>query len=84
MHSIRQRSPAATQRHIDRHGKTDADEEILLGGIDDARDDANHRAVASQQRAAGIAGIHRRVDLNEAVQFNRAADRAGRIDRNQK
>ena len=65
---IRRRAGRAA-RHGDRHGKADADKEILLGRIDQPGDDADHLAVAIQQRAARIAGIHGGVDLNQVLQL---------------
>jgi len=49
--------------------KADADEHALLGRIEEARDDADHLAFGGDERAAGVAGIHRRVELDELARM---------------
>ena len=39
-----------------------------LGRVDDAADDADDAAVEVDQRAAGVAGVHRRVELDHVLQ----------------
>ncbi len=50
------------------HGQADADERSLVGGIGQARDDADHLPVAVKQRAAGVAGVHGCVELDQPRQ----------------
>ena len=50
---------------LDRHREADADEHALLGRVEDAGDDADHLAVGGDQRAAGVAGIGRGVELDQ-------------------
>src|SRR5258708_17114584 len=61
---------------LDWDGEADADEHALLGGIEQARDDADHFALQGHERPARIARIHRRVELDEigenALAFFRA------------
>src|SRR6185295_466241 len=47
-------------RVLDRHREADADEHPLLGGIEQAGDDADHLAFQRDQRPAGVARVHRR------------------------
>src|SRR5947207_1470078 len=57
-----------THRHrriFDRHREADADEHALRGRIEDTGDDADHLARSVQERAAGIAGVHRGVELDQ-------------------
>ena len=56
------RSGGSERRHartgggvLDRHGKTDADEGACPRGVEDGGDDAHHRAVVGDQRAARVA-----------------------------
>ena len=56
---------------VDGHGEADADEDILLGRVDERGDDADDLAVAVEQRPAGVARVDRRVDLDQAVQDQR-------------
>ena len=51
---------------IDRDREADADEDVLIGRIDEGGDDPDHVALAVWQRPAGVARIDRRVDLDEA------------------
>ena len=46
---------------------------MLAGGIEDGGDDADHFPVAVDQRAAGIAGIGRGVELDQVGQMARLA-----------
>src|SRR3954447_19835919 len=64
--SVRGEAAGATG-DVDRHGEPDADEHVLLGGVDQRGDDADDRAVVVQQRAAGVAGVHGGVHLDEAL-----------------
>ena len=80
----RRRRTGCAARHIDRHGKADADKEILVGRVDDARDDADHLAVAVEQRAARIAGVDRGVDLDQALQLLFRCWGLGRSGRNRR
>src|SRR5512139_1947357 len=61
---------------LDRHREADADEHALLGRVEDARDDADHLAVHRDERAAGVAGIRRGIELDQvgqdALPFGRA------------
>src|SRR3954466_9343751 len=59
------RKPDRAGRVLDRHGEADADEDALLGRVEQARDDADHLAVERDERPARIARIHRRVELDE-------------------
>src|SRR3954452_19041585 len=52
---------------VDRNGEADADEHVLLGRVDERGDDADDRAVVVQQRAARVAGVDGRVDLDQAL-----------------
>ena len=52
---------------VDGHGEADADEHVLLGGVDERGDDADDPAVAVQQRPARVAGVHGGVDLDQAA-----------------
>ena len=54
--------------HVDRHGEADPDEDVLRGRVDQRGDDADDLAVPVEQRAARVARVDRRVDLDEAVQ----------------
>ena len=51
---------------IDGHGQADADEHVLVGGVDEGDDDADDPAGPIQERAAGVARVDGRVDLDEA------------------
>src|SRR4051812_16068631 len=53
---------------LDGHGEADADEYALLGRVEEPRDDANDFAVERHQRAAGVAGIHRGIELDQIGQ----------------
>ncbi len=59
--------PTARGGVLDRHRKADADEHALLGRVEDAGDDADHLAVAVDQRPARIARIGRRVELDQVL-----------------
>src|SRR5215207_373012 len=50
---------------VDGHGQADADEHVLLGGVDEGGDDADHPAIAVEQGSARVAGVHGGVDLDE-------------------
>src|SRR5689334_9631324 len=60
---------ADTAGDIDRHGQADADEHVLLGRVDECGDDADDRAGAVEQRAAGVAGVHGGVHLDQPRQL---------------
>src|SRR5436190_20623743 len=62
------RYPDRHRRILDRHREADADEDALLGGIHDAGDDADHFARGVQQRAAGIAGVRRGIELDKVAE----------------
>ena len=49
----------------DGDGEADADEEALLAGVGEGGDDADDLAGPVEQRAAGVAGVHRGVELDE-------------------
>lgn len=66
---IRRRSHRANG-HINGHGKTNANEDILFGGIHQCSHNANHMPLAIQQGAARIAGIYGGVNLNQIVQLS--------------
>ena len=53
---------------VDGHGQADADEDVLLGRVDERGDDADDPAVAVEQRPARVARVDRRVDLDEVVE----------------
>ncbi|EWS63431.1 hypothetical protein Y695_03338 [Hydrogenophaga sp. T4] len=52
---------------FNRHGKADTDKGAVVGGVEDAGDDADHLAVHGDQRPAGIARVRRRVELDQVV-----------------
>src|SRR6478736_4406114 len=54
--------------HVDGHGQADPDEDVLAGRVDEGGDDADHAAGAVEQGTAGVAGIDRRVDLDEVME----------------
>src|SRR6478752_4146455 len=54
--------------HVDGHGQADPDEDVLAGRVDEGGDDADHAARAVEQGTAGVAGIDRRVDLDEVME----------------
>src|SRR6476620_1229729 len=59
----------------DRNGKAEADEELLVGRIRQGGDDPDDLSGTVQQWAAGVTGIDRGVELDEA--FQRASCRDG-------
>ncbi len=50
------------------HSKANANKHVLVGGVDQAGDDAHHLAVAVKERAAGIAGIDGGIKLDQSMQ----------------
>ncbi len=50
----------------DRDGEADPDEEVLVGRVGQGGDDADHLARPVEQRAAAVAGVDRRVELDQA------------------
>src|SRR6476619_1864344 len=50
---------------VDGHREADADEDIVLGGVDERGDDADDPAVPIEQRSARVARVDGRVDLDE-------------------
>src|SRR5256885_4038323 len=52
-------------RILDRYRERHAGKDMLSGGIEDRRHDADHLAVAIDQRASRIAGIGGGIELNE-------------------
>ena len=49
--------------HVDRNGERQA--HVAAGAAEDLRVDADHFALQVEQRAAGVAGVHRHVRLDE-------------------
>ena len=69
---------------VDRHGQADADEDVLLGRVDERGDDPDDLAVAVEERTAGVARVDRGVDLDEPVEdlrWCRASRTTGRDPR---
>ena len=62
------RQPDGRRRVLDGHREPDADEDPLLGRVQDARHDADHLAVHRHQRPAGVARVGRGVELDEIRQ----------------
>src|SRR6266853_4445743 len=62
-------------RVLDGYRKTDADEHVLFGRVEDRRDDADDRAVRGHQRAAGASRIRRRIELDQIDHVVRAVAR---------
>src|SRR5258707_10177607 len=54
---------------VDGHRQADPDEDVLLGRIDESRDDADDLAGAVEERTTGVAGIDRRIVLGESVKL---------------
>src|SRR4249919_951307 len=52
---------------VDGHGQADADEHVLLGGIDQRGHDADDGPVGVHQRSAGVPRVDRGVHLDEAA-----------------
>jgi hypothetical protein len=65
---LRWRSPHSTHGDVDRHGKPNTDEEIILGGIDDSGNDANDLSIMVEQRSTRISRVHRRINLDQSMQ----------------
>ncbi len=57
-----------TAGDIDRHGETDADEDLVVGRVDERGHDADDVAVPVQQRSAGVARVDGGIDLDQPVQ----------------
>src|SRR6185369_17777106 len=52
-------------RALDRDREADADEDMLFGRIENRRHDADYLAVGGHERAAGIAGVGRGIELDK-------------------
>src|SRR2546425_24420 len=61
---------------LDRHRETDADKNLLVGGVEDRRHDADHLSVCGHQRAARASRISRGVELDQIDDIVRAVARA--------
>src|SRR5947207_12158358 len=61
---------------LDRHREADADEHALAGRVEDRRDDADDLAVHRDERPARVAGVRRRVELDQVGQEALALGRA--------
>src|ERR1700732_791982 len=53
---------------FDRHCKSDADEDALVARIQYRGDDPHHLAIHGRQRAAGISGVGRGIELDQIGQ----------------
>src|SRR4029453_15225204 len=58
----------SSECRTDRDGEPDPGERVVLSGIGDRYDDADHEALGVQQRTAGAAGVNRGVELDQAGQ----------------
>src|SRR6266446_7420357 len=65
---LERRKTCRGRRVLDGDREADADEHALLGGIEKTGDDADHFAIGGDQRPARVAGIHRRVELDEIAE----------------
>src|SRR6266511_2181549 len=52
-----------------RYRQADRDEDIVLGGVEQGRDDAHDLAVGVEQRPARVAGVDGGIDLYQAAQL---------------
>ena len=53
---------------VDRNGQADPDEDVLVRRVDQGRDDPDDLSVAVEERAARVARVDRRVDLDQPLQ----------------
>ena len=65
----------------DGDGEPDAHEEVLLRRVGQAGDDADDLAVPVEQRAAGVAGVDGRVELDQALEGLAGADADRPVER---
>src|SRR5574342_859978 len=59
----------STDGNVDGHSKSDPNKETLIRRVDYPGDNTDHLAVAVQQRAARIPGVHCRIDLDQTFQL---------------
>src|SRR3954471_6893422 len=68
MSSLERRESGRRRGVLDRHSEADADEHTLLGGIEKTCDDADYLTLGGDERAAGVAGIHGGVELDQVAE----------------